>query len=88
VHAKQIGHPIVADDVYGDGEKLLLSTIKKKNFKLSKAEEEERPILARQALHAHTLSFIYKEKTLHLEAPLPKDLTATLQQLEKWNKEK
>jgi 23S rRNA pseudouridine955/2504/2580 synthase/23S rRNA pseudouridine1911/1915/1917 synthase len=88
VHAKQIGHPIVADDVYGDGEKLLLSSIKKKNFKLSKAEEEERPILARQALHAHTLVFTYKVKELHLEAPLPKDLTATLQQLDKWNKEK
>ncbi|MEY3120079.1 MAG: hypothetical protein RL548_436 [Bacteroidota bacterium] len=88
VHAKQIGHPIVADDVYGDGEKLLLSSIKKKNFKLSKTEEEERPILARQALHAHTLVFTYKQKELHLEAPLPKDLTATLQQLDKWNKEK
>ena len=88
VHAKQIGHPIVADDIYGDGEKLLLSSIKKKNFKLSKTEEEERPILARQALHAHTLVFTYKQKELHLEAPLPKDLTATLQQLDKWNKEK
>jgi hypothetical protein len=31
---------------------------------------------------------MYKEKELHLEAPLPKDLTATLQQLDKWNKEK
>jgi hypothetical protein len=38
-------------------------------------------------LHAHSLSFIYKEKELHIEAPLPKDLTATLQQLDKWNKE-
>jgi 23S rRNA pseudouridine955/2504/2580 synthase/23S rRNA pseudouridine1911/1915/1917 synthase len=85
LHAKQIGHPIVADDVYGDGEKLLLSSIKKKNFKLSKEEAEERPLMARQALHAHTLVFTYKEKELRLEAPLPKDLTACLKQLDKWN---
>ena len=85
LHAKQIGHPIVADEVYGDGEKLLLSSIKKKNFKLSKEEEEERPLMARQALHAHTLVFTYKQKELRLEAPLPKDLTACLKQLDKWN---
>lgn len=85
LHAKHIGHPIVADEVYGDGEKLLLSSIKKKNFKLSKSEEEERPLLARQALHAFSLTFEYKGKELHFEAPLPKDLTATLKQLDKWN---
>jgi len=85
IHAQHLGNPIVADDIYGDGEKLLLSSIKKKNFKLSKAEEEERPLLARQALHAHTLSFELNGKTFQFEAPLPKDLTATLKQLDKWN---
>ena len=38
-----MGHPIVADEIYGDNTPLLLSAIKKKNFKLSKDEEEERP---------------------------------------------
>lgn len=85
LHAKQIGHPIVADDLYGDGAKLMLSNIKKKNFKLSKAEDEERPLIARQALHAHTLQFEYNGKGLQLEAPLPKDLSAALKQLDKWN---
>jgi 23S rRNA pseudouridine955/2504/2580 synthase/23S rRNA pseudouridine1911/1915/1917 synthase len=85
VHAKHIGHPIVSDDLYGDGEKLKLSSIKKKNFKLAKVEEEERPLMARQALHAASVQFVYKGKELLLEAPLPKDLTATLKQLEKWN---
>lgn len=87
LHSKHIGHPIVADDIYGDGNKLFLSSLKKKNFKLSKLDLEERPLLARQALHAYSLKFIYKEKELQLEAPLPKDLNATLQQLDKWNKE-
>src|SRR5215467_11865353 len=35
VHMKDTGHPIVCDDVYGDGKPILLSTIKH-NFKLSK----------------------------------------------------
>lgn len=86
VHAKHIGHPIVADEIYGDGEKLLLSSIKKKNFKLSKSEDEEKPLLGRHALHAHTLKLVLKGKELHLEAPLPKDLAATIKQLDKWNK--
>lgn len=85
VHAKHIGHPIVADEIYGTGEKLLLSNIKKKNFKLSKEAEEERPLLSRQALHAHSVQFEYNGKRLHLEAPLPKDITAALKQLDKWN---
>ena len=76
------------DDIYGDGEKLLLSSIKKKNFKLSKAEEEERPLLARQALHAHTLHFELNGTNYQFEAPIPKDLAATLKQLDKWNSEK
>lgn len=88
VHAQHMGHPIVADDIYGDGEKLLLSSIKKKNFKLSKTEEEERPLLTRQALHAHTLSFELNGQTFQFEAPIPKDLVATLKQLDKWNSEK
>ena len=85
VHAQHMGHPIVADEIYGDNTPLLLSAIKKKNFKLSKAEESERPLLARQALHAFSLKFTIGEKEYSFEAPLPKDLTATLKQLDKWN---
>jgi 23S rRNA pseudouridine1911/1915/1917 synthase len=85
VHAKHIGHPIVSDDLYGDGAQLKLSNIKKKHFKLAKVEEEERPLMGRQALHAASVQFEYKGKELLLEAPLPKDLTATLKQLDKWN---
>src|SRR6186997_2143677 len=56
VHAKHIGHPVVCDELYGDGKPILLSTLKHK-FKLSKNELEERPILNRLALHALSLQF-------------------------------
>lgn len=86
VHTKDIGHPIVCDQLYGDGKPFLLSSIKSK-FKLSKKEEEERPILNRLALHAHKLKFTDTHgKVFELEAEIPKDIRATMQQLEKRKK--
>lgn len=82
VHMKSIGHAIVCDELYGDGKPVLLSSLKKK-FKLSKNEEEERPILSRLALHSHRLKFMLNGKEFDLEALLPKDLRACLQQLRK-----
>ena len=84
VHMKNLGHPIVCDVLYGDGNPLLLSSIKTR-FKLSKQEIEERPLLNRLALHAHRLGFeTAAGKYMELDAPLQKDLRATLQQLSKW----
>jgi 23S rRNA pseudouridine1911/1915/1917 synthase len=86
VHMKHIGHPVVCDELYGDGKAVLLSSIKSK-FKLSKKEDEEKPILNRLALHARTLKFTDTHgKAFELEAPIPKDIRATLQQLEKRKK--
>jgi 23S rRNA pseudouridine1911/1915/1917 synthase len=82
VQMKSIGHAIVCDELYGDGKPIFLSSLKKK-FKLSKDEEEERPILSRLALHSYRLKFKLKDKEFDLEAPLPKDLRACLQQLKK-----
>jgi 23S rRNA pseudouridine1911/1915/1917 synthase len=82
IHMKSIGHAIVCDGLYGDGKPILLSSLKKK-FKLSKDEEEERPILSRLALHSYRLKFKLNDKEFDLEAPLPKDLRACLQQLKK-----
>ena len=83
VHAKHIGHPVVCDDLYGDGKPILLSSLKHK-FKLSKNELEERPILNRLGLHALSLQFeTTSNEIIKLEAPLPKDLKALLQQLRK-----
>jgi 23S rRNA pseudouridine1911/1915/1917 synthase len=83
VHMKHLGNSIVCDDLYGEAQPVLLSSIKRK-FKLSKNELEERPILNRLALHSHQLKFTdSKGNKFELEAPLPKDLKATLQQLRK-----
>lgn len=84
VHSRDMGHPIAVDPLYGDGQPVFLSAIKRK-FKLSKYVEEERPLLGRLALHAWRLSF--KDPSGNpwtIEAPLPKDMSALLQQLRKW----
>jgi len=83
VHTKSLGHPIICDTVYGDGKPILLSSFKKK-YKLSQHDLEERPIINRVGLHSHSLHFkdIRQEK-FSLEAPLPKDMKALLQQLKK-----
>lgn len=86
VHMKDIGHPIVCDPLYGDGKPVLVSSLKSK-FKLSKDVEEERPILGRLALHAFQLSFTDMHGGMvSIEAPLPKDMRATIQQLQKRKK--
>ena len=86
VHMKDIGHPIVCDELYGDGKPILVSSLKSK-FKLSKDVEEEKPILNRLALHAFQLTFAdFNGNPVELEAPLPKDMRATLQQLAKRKK--
>ena len=84
IHMHSVGHPIACDNLYGDGKPIFLSSIKR-NFKLSKAEGAERPLLARLALHSQLLRFTDPHgKTYAIEAPLPKDLRALLQQLRKW----
>lgn len=86
VHMKYLGHPIVCDPLYGDGKSLFISQIKRA-YKLSQAADEERPILSRLALHSAQLSFKGMDGALvSLEAPLPKDLRASLNQLSKQTK--
>ena len=83
VHTKSLGHPIICDAVYGDGKPILLSSFKKK-YKLSQNDLEEKPIISRLALHSHSLYFKdIHQKEFSIEAPLPKDMKALLQQLKK-----
>jgi 23S rRNA pseudouridine955/2504/2580 synthase/23S rRNA pseudouridine1911/1915/1917 synthase len=83
VHMKDLGHPIVCDKIYGDGKPIMVSSLKSR-YKLSKNEEEERPLLGRLALHAFQLSFMNESgETINLEAPIHKDIKAVLQQLSK-----
>jgi 23S rRNA pseudouridine1911/1915/1917 synthase len=86
VHMKHLGHPIVCDELYGDGKPVFISQIKH-HYRLSQDAEEEKPILSRLALHAAQLTFKDLEgKQITIEAPLPKDLRALLNQLNKQRK--
>jgi 23S rRNA pseudouridine955/2504/2580 synthase/23S rRNA pseudouridine1911/1915/1917 synthase len=86
VHMRELGHPIVCDTSYGDGSPVFISSIKR-NFKLAKSEDEERPILSRLALHAARLTFTDETgKSYSPEAEMPKDMKALVQQLRKWKR--
>lgn len=83
VHAKEIGHPLACDELYGDGKPVLLSSVKKK-FKLSKHDGTERPMISRLALHSYKLSFTtVAGELLELTAEPPKEFRALMQQLRK-----
>ncbi|MCE1196214.1 RluA family pseudouridine synthase [bacterium] len=82
VHCAATGYPIVADPLYGDGKPVLLSQIKRK---WKGDVYEERPLIARTALHAEKVVFAHPKtsQTMEMAAPLPKDMAALLQQLRK-----
>jgi 23S rRNA pseudouridine955/2504/2580 synthase/23S rRNA pseudouridine1911/1915/1917 synthase len=83
VHCKNWGHPLACDDMYGDGKPVLLSSFKKK-FKLSKHDEEERPMISRLALHSYKLIFDDEHGTHHeISTEMPKEFRALMQQLGK-----
>jgi 23S rRNA pseudouridine1911/1915/1917 synthase len=85
VHAAQAGHALAGDPLYGNGEPIYLSSLKKK-FNLGRNEETERPLFNRLALHSHELHFVDQQQQGHqLLAPLPKDMSAFLKQLRKLN---
>lgn len=87
VHLHNMGATIIGDPLYGDGKGFFLSDVKKK-YNLKK-HTEERPIIGRLALHASELRFPEKlgseQESLIIQSELPKDFTATIKQLDKWN---
>jgi 23S rRNA pseudouridine1911/1915/1917 synthase len=87
VHLHAIGHPLAVDSLYNHRSALFLSEFKRKAFHLAK-NKEERPLLARNSLHAWKLSVLHpgRQQPIQVEAPLPKDLRAALNQLRKWGK--
>ncbi len=81
---RSIGHPLVCDEIYGDGKPFMLSAIKRK-YRMSEKDEQEKPLLSRLALHAYRLEFNREDGTpIVAEAPLPKDIAACVKQLNKW----
>lgn len=85
VHLSAIEHPLLVDPRYGGGRRFMLSR-HKFNYRQNR-REEERPLIARLTLHALRLSFDHPAGTgrVTFEAPIPKDLRATIAQLRHLN---
>lgn len=82
VHCAATEYPIAADPLYGDGKPVLLSQLKRR----WKGDAfEERPLMARTALHAERIIFSHpaERRKMDVSAPLPKDFSALLSQLRK-----
>jgi 23S rRNA pseudouridine955/2504/2580 synthase/23S rRNA pseudouridine1911/1915/1917 synthase len=82
VHMSAMGLPLLSDSLYGNGDLFFLSSIKR-NYK---SDGKEKPLLARTALHAFSLSFNQPltGQNLFIEAPLAKDMETVLKVLKKY----
>jgi len=85
VHMQYLGTPLIVDKLYGHREHFYLSEIKGKKMNVAKYEEE-RPLLSRQPLHAEKIVFQHPKtgKKLEITSSLPKDISAVIQQMQKW----
>lgn len=83
VHLLSAGLPILGDPVYGDGQRLFLSELKK-NYR-PKGDEPERALTPRLALHAWKLSLKHPAtgNAVHIECPWPRDMEVALKFLRK-----
>jgi RluA family pseudouridine synthase len=80
VHAQSLGIPVVADNLYGDGKPLLLSSFKRRY----KGDlETERPLMNRLALHAYSITFTNPQDNAEIcvKADYPRDFSAAVKQL-------
>jgi 23S rRNA pseudouridine1911/1915/1917 synthase len=79
VHCAALGHPLVADDQYGDGKLLYRTTAAGADA----PERGEPPILDRVALHSARLAFTHPRtgKRMDINAPLPRDMAEAVEAL-------
>lgn len=85
VHFASAGHPLLVDSVYGQHDKFLLSSVKRK---YKQTDEEERPVISRLTLHASSLTIHHPAtgQEMTFTSPLPHDLEALLKLLRKYDK--
>jgi 23S rRNA-/tRNA-specific pseudouridylate synthase len=82
VHLAAAGTPILNDPLYGNETRLLLSDLKRGY----KGRDDERPLIARLALHAATLTFTHplSREKVTIAAPRPNDFEVALKYLGKY----
>ncbi|MBF0585443.1 RluA family pseudouridine synthase [Prosthecochloris sp. N3] len=80
VHLQHIGHPIVGDETYGGATPRKLHFSRSEHFTANLLDT-----MARQALHAESLSFQQPSsgERITLTAPLPDDMTAAVNKIER-----
>ncbi len=78
VHLRSLGTPVLCDSTYSRKSVAFASELLGR-----KKEKGEKPVLSRQALHAHRLSFEHPRtrERLSFEAPLPEDMQRVLEVL-------
>jgi 23S rRNA pseudouridine1911/1915/1917 synthase len=90
LHFTHIGCHVLCDRLYGGRNQIteleLIPRDKIGQHVSSSGSHEAEPILSRQALHAHRLAFDHPTsgKSVQFEAPLPADMTRTLEALRRW----
>lgn len=84
VHLQTKGYPVLGDSLYG-GPQLLLSSLKQA-YRL-KHGREERPLIARVALHMTQLGIVHPKtgEIVRIDSPLPKDFTVALKYLRRYS---
>lgn len=82
VHMKHIGAPLLTDSKYGLAPQFMLSEVKRIK---KKRDVEERPLLSRTSLHSASLEVAHPigHQKMTFNAPMPKDMSATINQLRK-----
>ncbi|MBC7783711.1 MAG: RluA family pseudouridine synthase [Burkholderiales bacterium] len=91
VHFCHYGYPLAIDPLYNSaqsnapaGSPIGIYLSQHKRHYRPTHGEEERPLIARLTLHAHKLGFVHPNgQEMVIEAPVPKDLRATINQLSK-----
>jgi len=79
VHMQHLGHPIIADALYGGGAVLHRADLTS-NVGTPGRSDDDDVLIARQALHAFKLKILHPQsgQPLSFEAPLPQDMQQTL----------
>jgi RluA family pseudouridine synthase len=84
-HLAAKGHPIVVDELYGDGQAVKLSAVKPD---YRSGSQDEKPLLERLGLHACELAITHprNDRSLQIKAPYPTDFKRALNQLRKFRR--
>jgi 23S rRNA pseudouridine1911/1915/1917 synthase len=91
IHLMHLGFPVLCDRLYGGRGQLQITELEliprdQIGQHTPSVGANAEPLLSRHALHAHRLAFVHPTSgvPLQFEAPLPNDMTHTLEFLRRW----